>query len=148
MLKRVAVHAQETQTNANGELRFKEPWLVTQRAWSEAADSLAPELGWIGRPNGIVKQLRADTGKPWSWQMWLRRAFSVENPEKFAMSLTRREAREATIGDAFRSMLLVTAELGHVPSGQPEYDTAYHSIRARAAAAGRLAQHRGSLRRP
>lgn len=138
-LKRVAQHAQKTQFRKDGTPKFKDPWDVTQRGWIEAADALEPELGWLGRPNGIVAQLRRETGKNWGWSIWLLRTFSTESIERFALSLTRRAERDADISDAFRSMLLVTAQLGRAPSGKPEYDSAYNIIRADAAAGDRLA---------
>jgi hypothetical protein len=139
ILKLIAEHAARTQRDKQGKLRFKHPWDVTQRAWQQAANELEPELGWIPKPNGIAEQLRRQTGRQWSWGMWLRRAFHIGDDEKFAESLTRRPERDSTLGDALRSMFFVTAKLGHAPVSKPDYDAGRRAILEEAAETDRLA---------
>ena len=138
-------HAQRTQRSRKRKRRFTNPWDVTERAWEQAANDLEPELGWLGKPNGIVRQLRRATGKQWSWEVWLYRAFHIDDADKFEESLTRRPERETDQGDALRSMLLITAKLGEGPSGKPDYDRAYRTLLEEAAATGRLAYAREQL---
>lgn len=144
-LRRVAEHAQRTQPSRKRKRRFTHPWDVTERAWEQAANDLEPELGWLGKPNGIVRQLRRVTGKQWSWEVWLYRAFHIDDPDKFEESLTRRPERETDQGDALRSMLLITAKLGEAPAGKPDYDRAYRMLLEEAAVSGRLAYAREQL---